>query len=123
MKIHPAITHISSPIFEESSEIYLIRSEKNAIIDTGIQESPKNDITPALEDLGLTLGDIDLILNTHGHPDHTGGNANIKNASNAQILIHSNDVTFVQDHDRSYDLYIAPVWSLLHLKFRVLKRV
>lgn len=113
MKIHPAVTHISSPIFDETSEIYLIRSERNAIIDTGIQESPQNDIAPALGKLGLTFADIDLILNTHGHPDHTGGNAHIKNASNAQILIHSNDVSFVQDHDQSYDLHIAPVSEVI----------
>lgn len=113
MEMHPVVTRISSPIFEESTEIYLIRSDRNVLIDTGIQHSPHNDIAPALGKFGLTLADIDLVLNTHGHPDHTGGNAIVKNESNAQIFIHSEDAIFVQDHERSYEQFIAPVSEVI----------
>jgi glyoxylase-like metal-dependent hydrolase (beta-lactamase superfamily II) len=110
MKIHPAVTQISSIFFSvERVEMYLIKSERNALIDTGIHQSPQNDIAPALKGLGLTLADIDLILNTHGHPDHTGGNATTKSVSNAQILIHTHDVILLQGHERSFELYFAPV--------------
>lgn len=110
MKIHPAITEISSIFFSvERVEMYLIQSERNALIDTGTHQSPQHDIAPALKGLGLTLADIDLILNTHGHPDHIGGNAAVKSVSNAQILIHTDDVISLQDHERSFELYFAPV--------------
>jgi len=114
MKIHPAITQISSIFFSvERVEMYLIKSEKIALIDTGTNQSPQNDIAPALKGLGLTLADIDLILNTHGHPDHIGGNATVKSVSNAQILIHTQDAISLQDHERSFELYFAPVLEAL----------
>jgi len=34
---------------------------------------------------------VKYIINTHGHIDHTGGNADIKKATNALILIHKDD--------------------------------
>ena len=109
MKIHPAVTLISSPFQEDITEIYFIRSEKNVLIDTGTFESPERDIVPSLKDLDLTLEDIDIIVNTHGHPDHTGGDATIKGVSGAQILIHADDADFIEDHLSSFDKYIAPV--------------
>ena len=109
MKIHPAVTMISSPFQEDITEIYLIQGEKNVLIDTGTFESPQKDIAPALKDLGLTLENIDLVVNTHGHPDHTGGDATIKDVSGAQIFIHADDADFIEDHQRSFDKYIAPV--------------
>ena len=54
---------------------YLLRGARNIIIDTGIVPAPDRDIAPALRTVGLDLSDIDLIINTHGHPDHVGGNA------------------------------------------------
>lgn len=109
MESRSAVTMISSPFLEDVAEIYLIRSEKNVLIDTGTGESPRKDIAPALESLGLSLADIHLILNTHGHPDHTGGNADIKEESGAQILIHSQDAVFIEDHESSFWKFIAPV--------------
>ena len=34
---------------------------------------------------------VTLIINTHGHSDHTAGNAAIKTATNAKLLIHQQD--------------------------------
>lgn len=56
-----------------------------AVIDPG------DDVDRILESLaesGLTL---QLILNTHGHFDHVGGNRKLKAATGADILIHADD--------------------------------
>jgi len=61
---------------------FLVRDDatgKTATIDTPDAEA----ILAELDRLGWTL---DLILNTHWHPDHAGGNAAIKAATGATIV-------------------------------------
>ncbi len=61
---------------------FLVRDEatgKTATIDTPDADA----ILAQLDTLGWTL---DLILNTHWHPDHAGGNAVIKAATGATIV-------------------------------------
>ena len=52
--------------------IILVKGEKNILIDSSHLE-PEQYLIPALERLGMTLGDIDWLLNTHVHGDHIGG--------------------------------------------------
>ena len=96
------------------SSYLIIDNDEALIIDPGTAGHPGEMIVETIKQHGLKpKSDTVGIVCTHGHPDHTGGNANIKNAGNAQIFIHSDDVIFVQDHDRSYDLYIAPVSEVI----------
>ena len=49
---------------------YLIRSkEKNILIDPG-HAAYFDHVREGLSRLSLSLGDIDLIIGTHAHPDH-----------------------------------------------------
>jgi len=118
--MHPIVTQISSPLNVDSVELYLIRGEINAIIDTGTPLSPQNDIAPVIKELGLTLADIDLILNTHGHFDHTGGNSVVRNMSNAQIFIHADEVIAVENHARYFEedfgLTVAGIMGKEHIE-------
>ncbi len=108
MNIHPRVTLISTHFNGIPVEVYFIRGRRNAIIDTGTPRSPQEDIAPALKTLGLTLVDIHLILNTHGHFDHAGGNGAVKGASKADLLLHREDTIFVEDHERCFKQYLAP---------------
>ena len=51
---------------------YLVEGTRRALIDTGTTDSPTQAIAPALAKLGRRIEDIDLVLNTHGHIDHSG---------------------------------------------------
>ncbi len=109
MSIHPKVTEISSKIMDTRIILYLIQGERTAIIDTGLSTAPENDIVPALEPLGLTLADINLILHTHGHVDHTGGDSYMKSAGNARILIHSDEAPQLNDRKSYFDEFFAPM--------------
>jgi glyoxylase-like metal-dependent hydrolase (beta-lactamase superfamily II) len=61
------------------------KTKKAAVIDPG-DESGK--ILKALTEEKLT---VECIINTHGHFDHVGANKDLKNATNAPIIIHSQD--------------------------------
>ncbi|MBP1910927.1 MBL fold metallo-hydrolase [Thermococcus stetteri] len=52
---------------------YLITADINVLIDTGLM-SDYPRLEEALLELGLRPGDIDIVLNTHEHCDHVGGN-------------------------------------------------
>ncbi len=108
-RIHPRVEQVSTQFNGVIVELYLVRGEKNIFIDTGITQSPQRDIPQRLKTLGLTLSDIGLILNTHGHFDHTAGNAAVKAASRAQVFIHKVDAAFLHDRERCFELYFAPV--------------
>jgi glyoxylase-like metal-dependent hydrolase (beta-lactamase superfamily II) len=58
-----------------SSTVTLIQSDdgRNIIVDTG-DPSDRHTIVESLREAGLTPGDIDIVVNTHAHGDHTGNN-------------------------------------------------
>ena len=74
---------------------YLIRdsaSGKTAAIDTPDAEA----VLAALKDAGWGL---DYIFNTHWHPDHAGGNAEVKAATGAEV-VGPREVTRIAPLDR-----------------------
>ena len=70
----------------------LARGEKLAVIDTGLADGMPAALEPGLARLGAKLSDIQLIVNTHGHQDHWGGNAAIQTASGAPVWGAAGDV-------------------------------
>lgn len=74
---------------------YLVRDEASgaiACIDTP-------EVEPILAAVAAWGGRLDLILNTHWHPDHAGGNAAVKAATGARIVAPS-EVTRTSAIDR-----------------------
>lgn len=89
-------------------EAYLVRGKVNALIDSGPPQASPEVIAAALKAFDLKPGDIDLVINTHGHWDHIGGNRDLKSAGPAKVWIHADDAVFLEDHARSFDLFYAP---------------
>lgn len=64
----------SGAILDARSSVTLITSgSKRIIVDTGLKGENKQIIN-ALAQRGLRPEDIDVLVNTHNHPDHTGNN-------------------------------------------------
>ncbi len=67
---------------------FLVRDEGTVLIDTGYPGSEKK-IRRQLGKLGVQMGDIDLIVITHGHTDHFGSLPAIKAETNAPVAVHT----------------------------------
>ena len=87
-------------------------TEKALVID------PFYEITPILEAARSLNGEIQWILNTHGHSDHTAGNLRLKNQTGAQIMMHAADAVNRSDIDEMIE--DEPVFELGKLKIQII---
>ncbi|MGZ4910435.1 MAG: MBL fold metallo-hydrolase [Halobacteriota archaeon] len=72
LEVCPGVFQI--PARRPSCNVYLIvGTYKTVMIDSGI-DSSFGDLRDALSDIGFTPADVDLVVNTHEHFDHIGGN-------------------------------------------------
>jgi len=65
---------------------YLITSPQGHILVDTVMPEATSQIKVSIEKLGFKITDIKYILNTHAHIDHTGGLAEMKAASGAQMI-------------------------------------
>jgi len=111
---HPGLTEIVSGFPHGQVVLYLLKGDQNALIDTGPKEAVKKDILPAFKSQHMTLNDIDYIINTHGHFDHTGGNHEVKAGGQAKICIHELEKNQVTDRQQYINDFFRPaVTSIL----------
>jgi len=72
-------------ILDASSSVTLVQSgDVNILVDTGMPQDAE-EIENALLSHDLTPEDIDILVNTHCHADHTGCN---RLFTNAEVVIH-----------------------------------
>jgi metallo-beta-lactamase class B len=76
--------------------VYLIATPQGHIlIDTGVPEVT-SQIKNNIQKIGFKVTDIKYILNTQAHFDHTGGFAEIKKESGAQLVVGERDKPLVE---------------------------
>ncbi|MBI3930811.1 MAG: MBL fold metallo-hydrolase [Chloroflexi bacterium] len=91
-----------------ASNCYIVGAESNRegmIIDPGAEA---NRILEKVDDLGLK---IKLIVLTHHHRDHIGALKEVKEATGAEVAIHSDEAEYLPEHssrDRSGFSHPAP---------------
>ena len=109
-RINSAIYRITA-LYDKTGTVflYLIKGSRVALVDTGAVDSPREVLEPALAEIGMDLSDVDLILNTHAHLDHSGGNLETKRASNAPIHVHTADLPMAQSTETQVEFHIAPL--------------
>jgi hydroxyacylglutathione hydrolase len=80
-----------------STNCYVVGCEETreaAVIDPGMESG--REAEPILDFIKQNSLHIRYIINTHGHPDHVAGNALMKEATGAPILIHESNSEHVQ---------------------------
>lgn len=64
---------LPTPFLVGEVNTYLIQGEALTLVDTGPHtKEAKSKLKMELKSLGLTMGDIELVILTHHHPDHIG---------------------------------------------------
>lgn len=78
------------------SNAYLIKDKKSILVDTGAPNQA-DQILNAVEQAGVDVRDISLILHTHGHFDHAGSTAALRRKLDAPIAVHVNDAFMLRE--------------------------
>jgi glyoxylase-like metal-dependent hydrolase (beta-lactamase superfamily II) len=83
---------------------YLVADgDRFGLIDPGIRSTMQATLTGAIAELGFDLAGADLLLATHGHPDHSGGQSSWQDAApRARIAAPLEDVPWVESFDRQW---------------------
>ncbi|RJX31267.1 MAG: MBL fold metallo-hydrolase [Desulfarculus sp.] len=69
-----------------------------ALIDTAYVRDI-SDTEALIAQCGLAIEDVELILSTHAHCDHIGGNADFQRRSGCQIAMHEVDRHFIEQRN------------------------
>ena len=94
--------------------IYCEESHKAAVIDPGGNEK---EILSIIEREKLA---VQYIINTHGHADHIAANGQIKQATGALLLIHTDDEAMLDNPQKNLSVFMGetvkspPADRLLH---------
>jgi glyoxylase-like metal-dependent hydrolase (beta-lactamase superfamily II) len=96
---------------------FLLDAGELTLIDTGLPENAAK-ITAAIESLGKKTTDLKHIIVTHCHPDHAGGLAAIRRASQARVYMHATDAAMVRVGNGKRPLTAAP-GLIRHILFRL----
>ncbi len=91
----------------EDAAIYLINFTGHAaLVDAGCGRS-HDRVIKNIRACGTDLQEIEYLLITHCHYDHTGGARDLKQATQCQIIAHALDARYLEDGD---DKVTASKW-------------
>lgn len=91
------------PISFGMVKAYLLRGERPILVDTGMFRG-EAIIAKTLEGLGIAPREMALILITHGHTDHFGSVAAVKEMTGAPVAIHRLDAQALRE-GRNFPLH------------------
>ncbi|MGP3668232.1 MAG: MBL fold metallo-hydrolase [Candidatus Bathyarchaeota archaeon] len=110
---------------------YLIKDELTVVVDPGTNFGK---LVKGLGKDGFNVKDINLIINTHSHPDHCGINKVLKESSAAKIAMHRLEIEHLNlskkmaryllagldDMDFKVDFYIEDEFLTGKLRFKII---
>lgn len=82
-----------------NSNSFLFAGEQNVLVDTGY-ESGADELRAQLNTHDVDFTDLTLVVNSHYHSDHLGGNRAIREHCDAPFMMHAYEAQFVNRNDR-----------------------
>ncbi|GEL25288.1 hypothetical protein PSU4_42420 [Pseudonocardia sulfidoxydans NBRC 16205] len=111
----PGVHAIDAPFEDVPLQIYVVEGSRLTVIDPGVPETAAGRLAEGLRELGRRLADVDLVINTHGHHDHRGGNGVVaEHNPDVAIAAHPADAAWVTDTERYLAeeyLRFRPAWE------------
>jgi glyoxylase-like metal-dependent hydrolase (beta-lactamase superfamily II) len=77
------------------------------LLDSGIAGTPETSIRGELAAAGLRLEDVSLVVNSHAHPDHMGGNGALAGISSPVFAGPALEAGWLEDND----LLVRELWD------------
>src|SRR5262245_14336119 len=82
-----------------SNSVVVHAADEFLLFDTGYHTGAAALEQAILEQAGRSVGELSMIANTHAHPDHTGGNAYLRERSGCAIVMSDIDRMIVESGD------------------------
>lgn len=77
------------------------------LLDSGTSITPETSVRGRLADAGHRIEDVSLVVNSHAHPDHMGGNAALAAVADAVFAAPAAEAAWLEDNDR----VITELWE------------
>jgi glyoxylase-like metal-dependent hydrolase (beta-lactamase superfamily II) len=104
--IYLCILPLPFPFSTSAVSIYYLDGEEPALIDTGVGDvAAMHRISSELSERKRRLSDISIIINTHEHVEHFGGNKKIQESSQASSIASSRAARVIE----GYHQYISDI--------------
>ena len=124
-KIHKNVYKITT-VFDKTGIVFLylfVTKNGPVLMDTGASDSPATVLVPALAEIGMKLSDIDVILNSHAHLDHSGGNREVRDISGAKIYLHPADLFMARSVEAQTEYHVGPMRELVFPDAAIKQRI
>jgi glyoxylase-like metal-dependent hydrolase (beta-lactamase superfamily II) len=109
VKIIEKVHYIEHPLADIWVGVTAVQGELLLLVDSATRAAASETILPYLAHNGLhTTGQSVLVVNTHCHCDHIGGNAALKTTFGASIAAHEADAAFIESRTIQLDRLFGP---------------
>jgi glyoxylase-like metal-dependent hydrolase (beta-lactamase superfamily II) len=110
---------LGNTVFEGNNDVYVLDGDPVTLVDTGIAvPDVEADLREGLAEFGIAFADVEQILLTHWHYDHSGLAGTIQAAGDATVRAHSADAPLVAGEEdairaaRSYRKGLFDEWGI-----------
>ncbi|MDI6723458.1 MAG: MBL fold metallo-hydrolase [Methanobacterium sp.] len=105
--------------FSGMSNCYLVEGDEMMLIDTGNPGNSKKIINYVKNTLNRNPEDINTIVLTHHHFDHTGSLGELKKATGAKVAAHKDDADYIKEKKRPHEPVVSKILvKLLKMIYR-----
>jgi len=80
---------------KELSSFLIVTPAGNILLDSGMEQTVPL-VRASIERLGFTFADTKILINSHAHFDHAGGDRDVRDATGAQVMVMAEDAEEVR---------------------------